>query len=307
MGIKICIIDPANTDPKELGLIVDMVNYFIANNRYSGSDASRLLAVSADRPIATEDNPSAGHEVVSPQAAFAPAEGNPAAAFGDSNPAAAFAPEAATGNGQAVAAPSLPQNGTPPAPNNGGSMVGGSVELDKNGLPWDARIHAKAAGGGGTKNADGTWRTKRGVDPALVATVSEELRRVMALPGTRDPAPFVGNAIPSIPPAPPAPPAPSPGDVFLIGVPSVPNAPVGYQEPATPPAPPAPAAAAPVANFLDLATKIGGAVAAGKLTQTEIVSACNTFGLADLTQLPLRPELVGNVNMMVDQFIAAKG
>lgn len=51
-----------------------------------------------------------------------------------------------------------PTNDTPPA-------------TDKNGLPWDERIHA------GTKalNADGTWKKRRGVDDATVAVVTAEL------------------------------------------------------------------------------------------------------------------------------------
>lgn len=51
-----------------------------------------------------------------------------------------------------------PTNDTPPA-------------TDKNGLPWDERIHA------GTKalNADGTWKKRRGVDDATVAAVTAEL------------------------------------------------------------------------------------------------------------------------------------
>lgn len=49
-------------------------------------------------------------------------------------------------------------NDTPPA-------------TDKNGLPWDERIHA------GTKalNGDGTWKKRRGVDDATVAAVTAEL------------------------------------------------------------------------------------------------------------------------------------
>lgn len=51
-----------------------------------------------------------------------------------------------------------PTNATPPA-------------TDKNGLPWDERIHA------GTKslNTDGTWKKRRGVDDATVAAVTAEL------------------------------------------------------------------------------------------------------------------------------------
>ena len=58
--------------------------------------------------------------------------------------------------------------GTPPA----------GAQLDKNGLPWDARIHAASK----VINADGAWRQKRGVAADLVATVEAELRSVMALP-----------------------------------------------------------------------------------------------------------------------------
>lgn len=51
-----------------------------------------------------------------------------------------------------------PTNDAPPA-------------TDKNGLPWDERIHA------GTKalNADGTWKKRRGVDDATIAAVTAEL------------------------------------------------------------------------------------------------------------------------------------
>lgn len=51
-----------------------------------------------------------------------------------------------------------PTNDAPPA-------------TDKNGLPWDERIHA------GTKalNTDGTWKKRRGVDDATVAAVTAEL------------------------------------------------------------------------------------------------------------------------------------
>lgn len=53
-----------------------------------------------------------------------------------------------------------------------------TTQLDKNGLPWDSRIHAASK----AINADGTWRQKRGVAPELVATVEAQLRGVMAVP-----------------------------------------------------------------------------------------------------------------------------
>lgn len=47
---------------------------------------------------------------------------------------------------------------------------------DASGLPWDERIHA------GTRalNKDGTWRTKRNVDPTLLQAVEAELRAGLA-------------------------------------------------------------------------------------------------------------------------------
>lgn len=48
----------------------------------------------------------------------------------------------------------------------------GGVELDTKGLPWDERIHSANKG----KNADGSWRSKRGVQEAFKTQVEAELR-----------------------------------------------------------------------------------------------------------------------------------
>lgn len=79
-----------------------------------------------------------------------------------------------------------PTNDTPPA-------------TDKNGLPWDERIHA------GTKalNADGTWKKRRGVDDATVAAVTAELTGAAPAP-TPEPTPA---------PQPEPTPAPTPAPV----------------------------------------------------------------------------------------------
>lgn len=58
------------------------------------------------------------------------------------------------------------------------ALTATATQLDKNGLPWDSRIHAASK----AINADGTWRQKRGVAPELVATVEAQLRGVMAVP-----------------------------------------------------------------------------------------------------------------------------
>jgi hypothetical protein len=67
----------------------------------------------------------------------------------------------------------------PAAPAPQASPAGG-VELDADGLPWDARIHA----GTKRKNADGRWTAKKGIDdPDLVPRVVAQLRAQMAAGG----------------------------------------------------------------------------------------------------------------------------
>lgn len=56
-------------------------------------------------------------------------------------------------------------------------VVATTVELDKNGLPWDARIHGQDK----KKNADGTWKFIRGIDrDTIVPEVEAELRQALA-------------------------------------------------------------------------------------------------------------------------------
>lgn len=70
--------------------------------------------------------------------------------------------------GVAVTAPDDAVEVTPP----------GGVVVDINGIPWDARIHSAKK----TQTKDGVWREKRGVDSALVAKITGELKAVMAIP-----------------------------------------------------------------------------------------------------------------------------
>ena len=90
-------------------------------------------------------------------------------------------------------------------------LPGEGVELDKNGVPWDERIHA----GTKRKNADGTWSLKKGVDKELAAQIIAEYQSAPAAPSK-----------PSAPTAPSAPAKPG-----VPAAPSKPSAPV-------PPAPP---------------------------------------------------------------------
>lgn len=196
----------------------------------------------------------------------------------------------------------------PPAPNTAGVVpvvahqAANPVDLDKTGLPWDARIHAESK----AKIADGTWRKKRGGDPALVTQVEAELRQVM-------------GAAPAVPLAPVASiPAPQAATVTMptagvassaVAVPAPPTAPVA------PVAPPPPAPSAPPvgsvpqdarAQFVGLVGRASAAIQAGKVTQAEITQCCAAAGVPALPLLANRLDLVAQVAAQVDAMIAAR-
>lgn len=62
------------------------------------------------------------------------------------------------------------------------------VELDKNGTPWIEAVHATTK----SKNADGTWRSKRGADKSVVAAVETEARITI---GETPPAPEMAPVV----------------------------------------------------------------------------------------------------------------
>lgn len=82
------------------------------------------------------------------------------------------------------------------------------TDLDKNGLPWDARIHSGAKG----KNQDGSWKSLRNVNKDIVPGIEAELRALVANAGTLAPDASAADAPPPPPPpvagadAPPPPP-----------------------------------------------------------------------------------------------------
>lgn len=84
---------------------------------------------------------------------------------------------------------------TPTAEDDDGEQNNSAPTVDKNNLPWDERIHA------GTKalNADGTWKKRRGVDDATIASVTAELRGTPA--PTPTPAPVAETPAPTPVPA----------------------------------------------------------------------------------------------------------
>ncbi len=104
-----------------------------------------------------------------------------------------------------IAAPAPPANvpstGTPPAPPNGAQTAGASIDLDTDGLPWNAEIHSSNK----KKAATGKWMARRNVADATLERVTAQLRAAVS----------VGN-VPQ-PPAPPPPPGMTPTPPPLAG------------------------------------------------------------------------------------------
>lgn len=95
----------------------------------------------------------------------------------------------------------------PPAP-----PVQAAATTDKNGLPWDERIHS----GSRAINADGTWRYRKNVSEDLKSAVEAELRSFIEPQDHEDSAARIegGAVVTSIaPPVPPIPAAPPPPPV----------------------------------------------------------------------------------------------
>lgn len=259
------------------------------------------------------------HESTLPESAFGKPD-EAAAAFGV--PPAPLPHGATAAPSIAVAAPSL----TAPADTTGTTSTGtstaplppasaaqtafaptapvaptthaGGVELDKHGLPWDGRIHA----GTKRKNADGSWTAKRGVDPALVATVEAELRQVMGAA----PAPLAPVPTPAQPAAPVTTPTAGPASSAVAAPVPPTQAPVAP----VPPAPSAPAGEVPAdarQQFVGLVGRASAAIQGQKVTQAEVNQICADSGIPALPLLANRLDLVATVASRIDALIAARG
>lgn len=186
----------------------------------------------------------------------------------------------------------IPTPPVPAAPNHGGLMVAVTTppppptDVDKNGLPWDNRIHSTPA----KQNADGSWRSKRNLDPDVEAAVVAELRRAMAapLPVVASPTPAPVAADPT-----PAPPAPEPTPVDAA------TAFGGAAATAAPnpaPTPPTPAPAAPIpageTDFPGMMRVVTELQRDGRLTVEETAQICQGLQLTGLRDFLARPDLI---------------
>lgn len=157
-----------------------------------------------------------------------------------------------------------------------------TVPLDKEGIPWDSRIHASTK----TLIADGSWKLRRGVDSAEVEKVKAQLKELMAVPVVTGMDLAAGSDVTAIAPAPvvtigsastvPVPPAPK--SHYLIDQPPV-DVPV--------PGIPSPA---PV-TLTDLIGRMSKAIAENRLTQANVTEMCVKHGVSEFFLLGNRPDL----------------
>lgn len=152
------------------------------------------------------------------------------------------------------------------------------VELDADGLPYDARIHS----GGAKKNADGRWKAKRGVSDDERKRVEAELRSIIATAHANlaadaeaepDPAVVFASAAEAIAHAPVPPPL-----VAVPAAPAVPPPPV-VAAPAVPPTP----ATATMTTFGELAAWVTPKLRDNVFTREELAEACFGLGAIDPT------------------------
>lgn len=144
-------------------------------------------------------------------------------------------------------------------------------ELDSKGLPWDKRIHSRTK----SKNQDGTWKLQRGAFEKVIEKVQAE-REIMKTNVT--------------PPMPAVQPYIEPG----------------FKTPAVPPPPVSPIdPIAPVIDYPALMNKITLAMSKGTLTRPQIHDVLQNLGAPPIHILGTRPDLIPQVNKMVDLIIQA--
>lgn len=98
-----------------------------------------------------------------------------------------------------------PQGAIPPVVGQPATVpppVGAAPELDSKGFPWDERINSSNK----TKNNDGSWKGKKGVDDATKEAVRAQLRAAgfgTPAPAASVPPPPLAAPVGSVPPPPP--------------------------------------------------------------------------------------------------------
>lgn len=154
------------------------------------------------------------------------------------------------------------------------SVAAAPVAVDRDGIPWDERIHSSSKG----TNKDGTWSRRRNTPDALFDSVMAELKGAAPNP----PAPTTQ--------APPPPPPPSTAAAPATEVPP----------------PPTTSTATPGSSisFPLLMVKITKNQSAGRIDKATVDSFLGAFDMTDVKDLgKASPDVVNAINEMVDAHI----
>ncbi len=149
----------------------------------------------------------------------------------------------------------------------------GNDELDSQGVPWDERIHAVTHG----KNKDGSWRTRRGVEPSLVEKIESETKKTLVAERLeyQQANPFAKQIV--YPTAPIIPPIPEPVVVPVAKPEPVTNAPQS--------ATPVPSAHSFETFQATLVATLARLVSEGKLNQDYVNTLKKYFGIEQIWQV----------------------
>jgi hypothetical protein len=181
------------------------------------------------------------------------------------------------------AAPPVPTPGAVSAPAASTATVPG-VELDSEGLPWDANIHASTK----AKLQNGTWKVKRGTGEAYLNERKAVLRAALAAGG---------NAGAPATPLPSASPVPAPGAGAPAPLPPVTGDAGNVQTPTPPPLPPitgGTAGSSPV-TLQQIMPRVTAAITAGTLTvdsAAAIVHELSDGKINNVAMLAVAPALL---------------
>lgn len=154
--------------------------------------------------------------------------------------------------------------------------------LDKNGLPWDGRIHSSSK----NKNSDGSWRYLRGVDKDLIGIVEAELSQLTSNDAPPPPPPVVEQPKADDVPPPPPPPV---------------EAPVAAD---APPPPPPVAAGVSMQDVFKRVTHLQQSGDSNRMPQDLLNECLATVGLSSMAefmkQSKLDAELAGNLMQAIN-------
>lgn len=289
------IVDTATESPASLSLISRLLQDYAVMKAKEEQQAATEYP-DADAPIAHASSDMRGPvpplvEIpVSPSnaegtAAHAALEADPAVLFGANKPTATVLPFSVP-TAPIAAAPVTGTAATVPvAPPVAVASAAASAEVDKAGVPWDARIHSSAKG----VKRDGTWKLMRGVDKSLVTMVLHEITpKSHVVAGVIVPAGTVTPVTAAQPVAPPA----------IPMAPAVPVAPAIHTAAGTVPAGPvATPALNPVQQFQAFMQLVQAGQAAQTLTHVQVSEAVAAEGLPQVQLLITRPDLIPAVKV----------